>query len=140
MQLHSFPDLYVYSSLYCWKRDQVNYKKPHQFREMGHSDKSAQSNQRGGRDHNKEETTGLKKKWVAMAKEQRSRFYILWKCAIMLLCWDNQYWIINLHYLLNFRLIYCLYLLLWTTVCVHQFTSALNNLLHLELVCVFKDW
>ncbi|XVF26050.1 hypothetical protein REPUB_Repub13aG0266600 [Reevesia pubescens] len=36
-----------------------------------------------------ETTSSLKKKCLTMAKEQRSRFYILRRCAIMLLCWQK---------------------------------------------------
>ncbi|XWS19409.1 hypothetical protein CRYUN_Cryun31cG0013000 [Craigia yunnanensis] len=36
-----------------------------------------------------EETSSLKKRCLTMAKEQRSRFYILRRCVIMLLCWQK---------------------------------------------------
>ncbi|KAG8473065.1 hypothetical protein CXB51_034995 [Gossypium anomalum] len=36
------------------------------------------------------ELCSCKKRCVAMAKEQKSRFYILWRCAIMLLCWHKH--------------------------------------------------
>lgn len=34
-------------------------------------------------------TPSFKKRCVAMAKEYRSRFYILRKCVVMLLCWHK---------------------------------------------------
>ncbi|KAK8683950.1 hypothetical protein V6N13_039991 [Hibiscus sabdariffa] len=36
-----------------------------------------------------EETSSMKKGCLTMAKEQRSRFYILRRCVIMLLCWQK---------------------------------------------------
>ncbi|KAB2082151.1 hypothetical protein ERO13_A05G170700v2 [Gossypium hirsutum] len=36
-----------------------------------------------------EETSSMKKRCLSMAKEQRSRFYILRRCVIMLLCWQK---------------------------------------------------
>ncbi|KAI4298700.1 hypothetical protein L6164_032227 [Bauhinia variegata] len=36
-----------------------------------------------------EQPSSLKKRCLAAAKEQRSRFYILKRCIIMLLCWQK---------------------------------------------------
>ncbi|WJZ95875.1 hypothetical protein VitviT2T_014613 [Vitis vinifera] len=36
-----------------------------------------------------EESSSLKKRCLAKAKEQRSRLYILRRCVIMLLCWHK---------------------------------------------------
>ncbi|KAI4295902.1 hypothetical protein L6164_035898 [Bauhinia variegata] len=36
-----------------------------------------------------EQPSSLKKRCLTAAKEQRSRFYILKRCIIMLLCWQK---------------------------------------------------
>ncbi|KAK8265480.1 hypothetical protein V6Z11_D12G180100 [Gossypium hirsutum] len=36
------------------------------------------------------EISSYRNRCLAKAKEQKSRFYILWRCAIMLLCWHKH--------------------------------------------------
>ncbi|XP_042479277.1 small polypeptide DEVIL 17-like [Macadamia integrifolia] len=36
-----------------------------------------------------EEDSSLRKRCLAKAKEQRSRFYIIRRCVVMLLCWHE---------------------------------------------------
>ncbi|KAL4628375.1 hypothetical protein ACJW30_05G173500 [Castanea mollissima] len=51
---------------------------------MGHCYSAPSSTE----EHNcDEEDSSVKKRCLAMAKEKRSRFYILRRCIIMLLCW-----------------------------------------------------
>ncbi|PON43922.1 DEVIL-like protein [Trema orientale] len=47
------------------------------------------SSTQGEKRESKEEGSGLKKRCVEMAKEQRSRFYIFRRCITMLLCWHK---------------------------------------------------
>lgn len=63
---------------------------------------STQERRRHGTDDDEEESStssGLKKRCVAMAKEQRSRFYILRRCIVMLLCWHkyNKYQLLTIY-------------------------------------------
>ncbi|EOY28713.1 Uncharacterized protein TCM_030235 [Theobroma cacao] len=55
-----------------------------------HSAPSTGDDEIDQRGHCEETTTSsLKKRCLTMAKEQRSRFYILRRCVIMLLCWQK---------------------------------------------------
>nr|DAD23375.1 TPA_asm: hypothetical protein HUJ06_024838 [Nelumbo nucifera] len=42
-----------------------------------------------GKEQHWDEHSSLKKRCLARAKEQRSRFYILRRCVVMLLCWHE---------------------------------------------------
>ncbi|KAK4604252.1 hypothetical protein RGQ29_012664 [Quercus rubra] len=42
-----------------------------------------------GRRRNRRKT-GLRKRFVLMAKQQKTRFYILGRCISMLMCWHDH--------------------------------------------------
>ncbi|KAL5768902.1 hypothetical protein ACOSP7_015450 [Xanthoceras sorbifolium] len=45
------------------------------------------STQRGRKNHKK---SGFRKRCLSMAKQQKTRFYILGRCISMLLCWHDH--------------------------------------------------